>query len=417
MRPPFAALLVCLTATAAFVTNASASAAATVNDAKIGTVPGSFAYAGSWSTSTGAAGKYQGDDHYSSTTASSYTFRFYGQQAALYGAMAPHHGQGSVRIDGGTAVTIDQYAGARQDNVLLYVTPLLARGSHRVTVTVKGTHHPASTGNTITIDRADSFDRDLSDPMTPTPCSDAVLEAAEPPMLAVPSTTPLSLCVGYPCHCGADTDSDSIRFNGVAGTTYRLQTHLEPQGGMTLTGPSGSVVARHSGQLDLSISFTAASSGVYTLYVSHDAPVGYGGDYVLKIAATSITVNDSVVGTTFGTFAYSGTWATSTGAGKYLGNDHYSSTTASSYSLRFFGTKLALYGAKASHHGQASVQVDGASAVTIDQYAATRTDNVQIYQSPVLSRAAHSVKVTVNGTHQAASTGNVITIDRAVATW
>jgi len=88
------------------------------------------------------------------------------------------------------------------------------------------------------------------------------------------------------------------------------------------------------------------------------------------------------------------TWATTTSA-----------TTGSSYTLRFSGTRVALYGAKAPHLGQASVQIDGGTAVTIDQYAPTRQDNVLIYQSPVLSLGTHSVKITVEGTHQAASTG------------
>jgi len=283
VRPRCAALVVVLLSIAAFVANASVStaAAATVNDTAVGTVSDTFEYAGTWSTSTSAA-KYQGDDHYSSATGSSYTFRFYGQQAALYGAMAPHHGQGSVQVDGGTAVMIDQYAGTRQDNVLIYVTPLLARGQHRVTVTVKGTRQAASTGDAITIDRADSFDRDVSDPWTPSPCSDAVLEASDP-MLAVPSTTPLSLCVGDPCFCGADSDGDSIRFNGVAGTTYRLQTRLEQWGGLT-RGPDGSVLAEDYDEHDLSISFKAGISGVYRLDVWNSGPVGTGGDYVLTIA-------------------------------------------------------------------------------------------------------------------------------------
>jgi glucose/arabinose dehydrogenase len=276
-------------ATASTYTATFASTSKTVNDAVIGTTAGTFSYAGTWTTSTGAA-KYHADDHLSSTTGSSYTFRFNGTQVSLYGAKAPHHGQASVQVDNRTPLTIDLYAATRADNVRLYRSGVLVAGQHTVKVTVKGTHQSASTGNTITVDRA--------------------------------------------------------------------------------------------------------------IYVS----------------PPTTTINDAVIGTTSGTFAYAGTWATSTGAAKYLGDDHFSSTTSSSYTLPFSGTQVALYGAKAPHHGQASVQIDGGTAVTIDQYAATRVDDVLVYRSPVLAVGPHTVKVTVKGVHQTASTGNVITVDRAFVT-
>jgi mannan endo-1,4-beta-mannosidase len=128
------------------------------------------------------------------------------------------------------------------------------------------------------------------------------------------------------------------------------------------------------------------------------------------------TANDAVLGTTPGTFSYAGTWTTSTGVGKYLGDDHYSLTTGSNYTFRFSGTQVALYGAKASHHGQASVRIDGGAAVTIDQYASARQENVLVYQSPVLASGAHTVNVSVKGTRNSASTGYVISVDRAVST-
>ena len=261
-------------------------AGTSVNDATVGTTAGTFSYAGTWKTSTGTA-KYLGDDHYSNTTNSSYTFRFSGTQVALYGAKASHHGQASVQIDGGTAVTVDQYAATRQENVLMFRSAALAAGAHTVKVTVKGTRQAASSGTVIAVDRAE------------------------------------------------------------------------------------------------------------------------------YVAAPLTTVNDAVTGATTNTFAYAGTWQTSTGAAKYQGDDHYSYTTGSSYTFRFSGTQVALYGAKASHHGQASVQIDGGTAVTVDQYSSTRQDNVLMYRSPALTAGAHTVRVTVKGTRQAASTGTVIAVDRA----
>jgi hypothetical protein len=131
-------------------------------------------------------------------------------------------------------------------------------------------------------------------------------------------------------------------------------------------------------------------------------------------AVSSVTVNDATVGTTNNTFAYSGTWGVSKGTAKYLGDDHWSATTGSSYTLRFTGTQVKLYGAKAPHHGKASVSVNGGSSTTIDLYSSTRQDNVLIYQSAVLGSQAHTVKVTVTGTKNASSSGYGISVDRAV---
>jgi hypothetical protein len=39
-----------------------------------------------------------------------------------------------------------------------------------------------------------------------------------------------------------------------------------------------------------------------------------------------------------------------------------------------------------------------------------------VFRSGVLPAQAHSVTVTVKGAHQPASTGNVVTVDRAVVT-
>ena len=129
------------------------------------------------------------------------------------------------------------------------------------------------------------------------------------------------------------------------------------------------------------------------------------------------TVNDTVLGSTAGTFAYSGSWGSTSGqSGKYLGDDHYSYTAGSSYTFRFTGTSVRLFGAKAPHHGHASVSVDGGAAVTVAAYASSRTENTLLFTSATLPVGAHTVKVTVKGTKRSSATGTSIAIDRTVTT-
>jgi hypothetical protein len=92
----------------------------------------------------------------------------------------------------------------------------------------------------------------------------------------------------------------------------------------------------------------------------------------------SVTVNDGTLGSSYG-FQYSGTWKTATGGGRYMADDNYSAWTGSSYTFKFSGTRLALYGAKAPHHGQATIQIDGGTAQTFDEYAASRQDNALVW--------------------------------------
>lgn len=125
----------------------------TVNDNTIGTGPNQFQYTGTWSYATGSPGKYQSDDHFSDTTGATARITLTGTRIVLYGSKAPWHGIATVSIDGGAQTSVDYYAAARQDNVVLYTSPPLPAGSHTVTLTVTGTTNPAATDGVVTIDR------------------------------------------------------------------------------------------------------------------------------------------------------------------------------------------------------------------------------------------------------------------------
>jgi mannan endo-1,4-beta-mannosidase len=127
---------------------------------------------------------------------------------------------------------------------------------------------------------------------------------------------------------------------------------------------------------------------------------------------TTVTLNDATVGTGTNQFEFVGTWATSTGTGKHNGDDHYTNTTGSYYQVRFNGTQISIYAAKASHHGIAGVSIDGGAEVNVDYYAATRAENVLLWTSPTLAAGDHIIKVRATGTKNASSTGTYIAADR-----
>ena len=145
-----------------------------------------FAYAGSWSISTGA-GRYASDDHYSAVTGATYSVTFVGTSLRFFAAVASHHGIGAVSIDGGPESDVDFYSATRLDQALVYATPTLSNGTHTVKMRVTGRKNPASTSFVVTADRADIVGTLVVATPSPTPAPTAV---PTPAPTAAPTATP-----------------------------------------------------------------------------------------------------------------------------------------------------------------------------------------------------------------------------------
>jgi hypothetical protein len=128
----------------------------------------SFTYTGTWLTSTSSA-KFQGDDHYSDVTGSTFSITFKGTSLLLYGARAPYHGIAAVSVDGGPELDIDLYAATRVDQALLFTVPTLANGTHTVRVRVTGRKNAASTEFLVNADRVDIAGTLVAPAPTPVP--------------------------------------------------------------------------------------------------------------------------------------------------------------------------------------------------------------------------------------------------------
>jgi len=137
-----------------------------------------------------------------------------------------------------------------------------------------------------------------------------------------------------------------------------------------------------------------------------DAGGADGGD------PTSETIDDTAIGTGPDQITYTGAWLTSSDAAKYGGTDHYTAAADATYVVHWTGTGIQLYGAKAPHHGIAAISIDGGSETLVDFYAATRADQVAVFTQSGLASAAHALTLRVTGTHAAAATNSVISVDR-----
>jgi len=122
-------------------------------------------------------------------------------------------------------------------------------------------------------------------------------------------------------------------------------------------------------------------------------------------AAPQLSVNDT-------SFAYAGTWLTSTGSAKYQGDDHHSDVSGSTFSITFTGTSLSLYSSRAPYHGIAAVSVDAGQESDVDLYAATRVDQALVFTTTTLANATHTVSVRVTGRKNPASSEFIVNADR-----
>ncbi|MCP3137945.1 Ig-like domain-containing protein [Pyxidicoccus xibeiensis] len=351
-----------------------------LNDATVGSGQWQFQYVGTWESGTGA-GKYEEDDHYSSAANASYAVLFDGTQVRLYGSAAPHHGIASVSIDNGTAVDVDFYSATRQDQKLLWTSPTLAAGTHTLRVTVSGRKNTASSGYVINADRVDVTRPAQGDTTAPT--------------VGITQPTGGTVAPGNVAVQVSATDAVGVVLTELWVDGVKLGEDASSPYAFTWNATAGqhSLVAK-----------------------ARDAAGNWGTSATVAVTvgatAVDVQVNDAVVGTGLEQFEYTGTWQTGTGTGKYQQDDHYASATGAAFSVRFSGTQARLYGSAASHHGIASVSIDGGAAVDVDFYASTRQDQKLLWTSPQLSAGPHTLTVTVSGRKNTASSGYVINADR-----
>ncbi len=127
-----------------------------INDNTTGTGVNQFHYSGNWLYSNNnMTGAYQNDNHWSYTKDDTYTIKFTGAQAVVYGSVSPNGGIAAISVDGGSETEVDLYALTRSDDVFLFATPTYSGGEHTLKVRVTGRKNPDSSGRIVPADRVD----------------------------------------------------------------------------------------------------------------------------------------------------------------------------------------------------------------------------------------------------------------------
>jgi hypothetical protein len=117
--------------------------------------------------------------------------------------------------------------------------------------------------------------------------------------------------------------------------------------------------------------------------------------------------------------ATSGAWFTCTGRlGQSGGCDIWTSTAGHYYEIRFHGTGIAIYGAKAFNGGQMSFTVDGGHHGTVDSYfdgnPQRRIDTAEYYRVAGLANTDHTLVATMLPSRHPSNTQPTayVTLDR-----
>mgnify|MGYP002615125081 CR=1 FL=1 len=93
---------------------------------------------------------------------------------------------------------------------------------------------------------------------------------------------------------------------------------------------------------------------------AYAASVSIGGTKVDMDTAVPTKIDDSVMGDAAFQFNYKGDWSPEAGYDQFFnGTDHYSNTVGDSWSMKFTGPKIDVYGSKKSAHGTYVVTIDG----------------------------------------------------------
>ncbi|MDF2985960.1 MAG: hypothetical protein K0R50_1470 [Eubacterium sp.] len=142
------------------------------------------------------------------------------------------------------------------------------------------------------------------------------------------------------------------------------------------------------------------------------AEINEGAGAVIIEDDGSTSINDNITGKGLNQFQYSSKWNYGSRSGAYLEDNHWSSSRNAYYKVKFNGNQIKLFGATSYNHGIAAVSIDNGPEIYVDFYSAARTDNVQVYTSPVLSQGQHTLKVRVTGTKNRYSKGYNIPADR-----
>ncbi|WP_339315102.1 discoidin domain-containing protein [Paenibacillus sp. FSL R10-2734] len=165
---------------------------------------------------------------------------------------------------------------------------------------------------------------------------------------------------------------------------------------------------RASGKV-IEIPDNSVSSGEQ--FVQNKAGTGSNQKFLFSLDRT---VNDNATGSGSDQFVYGSGWDySSSEAGAFNRDNHYSNKAGSYALLRFTGSKVKIYGAKNDNQGIVAFSIDGGPEQQVDTYASSRLDQQLLFESSEMLNQEHVLKIRVTDQKNDNSNNTFISVDRA----
>jgi hypothetical protein len=416
--------------------------AATINDTVTGTGLNQFDYGASgWFFYNGptVSSAYQMDEHYAYTTNVVAHFRFHGNQVKIYTVKEPHGGIIGYNLDGSGEQTVSNYAPTIMGNTLSYTSPIVADGDHDLVIRVTGMHEMASDANAITVDKAEVYVPPGTNQVLSATVNDTV--TGNGPNQWDYGQSGWFYFNGPNISSAYQGDEHYAYTTGViahfrfSGTQVKIYTVKEPHGGIigySLDGGAEQTVSNYSPTITgntLSYTSPMVGDGIHDLVIrvtgthemasdSNAITVDKAEVFAPPPQTLTATINDNTTGTGNNQWDYGmgGNWFFYNGANissAYQGDEHYAFTTNVTGTFRFTGTQVKIYTVKESAGGNIGYTLDANPEVILSNYSPTIMGNTLSFVSPVVANGPHTLVIRVVGTHEAASNGNAVTVDKA----
>ncbi|WP_425953751.1 beta-galactosidase [Xylanimonas sp. McL0601] len=112
---------------------------------------------------------------------------------------------------------------------------------------------------------------------------------------------------------------------------------------------------------------------------------------------------------------YQGSWShvsnQSYTGGDYKNTESFSNVAGDTLTVPFTGTAIRWIAPLANNHGYADVYLDGVKQATVSGYGASTTFQHVMFQKSGLADGDHTLKIVVDGTHEANASGNFVSVD------
>jgi beta-galactosidase GanA len=112
---------------------------------------------------------------------------------------------------------------------------------------------------------------------------------------------------------------------------------------------------------------------------------------------------------------YSGSWShvsnQSYTGGDYKKTESFSDVAGDTLTVPFTGTAIRWIAPLAANHGNADVYLDGVKQTTVSGYGASTEFQHVMFQKSGLTDGDHTLKIVVDGTHEASASGNFVSVD------